>query len=64
MMTTSSSLVPSHLGSQVARRLLGVLAPSVGLFVVLAITASTMPVLFSRGGVILAAAIVASRTRR
>ena len=64
MMTTSFSLLPSHLGSQVARRLLGALVPSVGLFFVLAIAASTTPGLLSCGVVILAVAIFASRTCR
>jgi hypothetical protein len=63
MTTTSSSLAPTHLGSQVARRWLGTLAPSMGSLVVLAIAAWTTPNLFGRGVVILGAKFV-SGTRR
>ena len=63
MTSKSSSLAPTHLGSQVARRWLGVLAPSMGLLVVLAIVSWTTLNFFSRGVVILGPIFV-SRTRR
>jgi hypothetical protein len=63
MTTTSFSLAPTHLGSQVARRWLGVLAPSMGLLAILTMAAWTTPNFSSRGVVILGPVFV-SRTRR
>jgi hypothetical protein len=64
MTTPSSSLSLALLGSQVARRLLRVLARFVGLLVHLAIAAWTRPHFFSRGVGLLAVAIFASRRSR
>jgi hypothetical protein len=63
MTTASSSLAPAHLGSQVAWRLLGVLAPLLGLLVVLGIARSTLDFL-NHGDVVLVVAIFVLRTRR
>jgi hypothetical protein len=64
-MTVSSSSHPlARLGTRVARRLLGISVPFVGLLVVLAMAAWTMPGLNSRGVAIPADAIFAPRTRR
>ena len=62
MTTASSSLAPTHLGSQVARRLLGVSAPPLGLLKVLVVARNT-PNFFGSGFVILGP-IFFSRTRR
>jgi hypothetical protein len=62
MTTSSSSLAPTRLGPQLARRLLWVLAPHLGLLMVLAVARNT-PNIFSRGVVILGPILV-SRTRR
>jgi hypothetical protein len=62
MTTASSSLAPTRLGPQLARRLLGVLASPLGLLMVLAVVRNT-PNIFSRGVVILGP-ILFSRTRR
>ena len=64
MKISSSSLSPTLLSAQSARRWLGVSAPSVSLLVVPAIAAWTMPGLIGRGVVILAATIFLAGTRR
>ena len=64
MTVSSSSHSLARLGSRVARRLLGISAPSVGLLVVLAMAAWTMPGLNCRGVAVLADASFAPRTRR
>ena len=65
MTTIFSALAATHLGSQVTRRWRGVLAPSMGLLlVVLAMAAWTTPNFFSRGVVILAPAISVLWRRR
>jgi hypothetical protein len=62
MTTASSSLAPTRLGSQGARRLLEVLASPLSMLIALAVAMNT-PNLFSRGVVILGP-IFFSRTNR
>jgi hypothetical protein len=59
--TNSSSLLLALPGSQVARRWHGVLAPAVGLLVVLPAAARTTLRAFSGGAVSLAAAVFGAR---
>jgi hypothetical protein len=63
MTTSSSSLAPAQLGSQVAWPLLGVLVPPLGLLIVLTIARSTLKLL-NHGDVILAVITYDLRTRR
>ncbi len=63
MTTSSSSLAPTQLGSQVAWPLLGVLIPPLGLLIVLTIATSTLKLL-NHSDAILAVTTYDLQTRR